>query len=141
MTLFLSTSQRSEVYNLPSNCPSRAPRFQFVWKHFVFKPCFDQNSSFQDGNFLNFCSQEFPFFKENLLLNPTFGNPSAHTHNNKKLRPPQHSFALFHQAFKICCITLVHAFPCFFFLFLQSFYYFYFVIQTIIFAFFLKQFS
>ena len=79
-------SGQSAPHILPiyHQCAAHVSPFQFLEKKMHFQPCFGQNCSSQDANFLNFRSQDPSFFKENPLSRPyTSGNPCG-THPPKK---------------------------------------------------------
>ena len=88
MTPFFQASRRSLAYQFTIIAPLWCPPFSNFRKIFHFQPFFGQNFSSQDANFPNFRSQDPSFFKENPLLDPTFGNPCGTHPPEKKLNAP-----------------------------------------------------
>ena len=77
MTPFLQASRRSLAYQFTINALLMCPPFSIFRKNF----------SSQDANFLNFCSQDPSFFKENPLPRPYFWKPTRHIPTKKSASP------------------------------------------------------
>ena len=88
MTPFFQVSRHSLAHQFTLNAPLLCPLFSIFRKVLHFQPCFGQNSSSLDPNFLIFSFPRPPFYQENPLPRPYILKPAWHTPTKKSWVPP-----------------------------------------------------